>query len=102
MRSLQQRSPRQANELQVRMELQADCYAGVWAGKNRNRIERGDMEEGLRAASAIGDDTLMRGAGQRINPENFTHGTSQQRMDALRRGLESANDTACDAYFDFG
>ena len=102
VRSLQQRSPRRANELQVRMELQADCYAGVWAGKNRNRIERGDMEEGLRAASAIGDDTLMRGAGQRINPENFTHGTSQQRMDALRRGLESANDTACDTYFDFG
>ncbi|MHA7818519.1 MAG: KPN_02809 family neutral zinc metallopeptidase [Erythrobacter sp.] len=101
VRSLQQRSPRQANQLQVRMELMADCYAGVWAGKNRNRIERGDMEEGLRAASAIGDDTLMRGSGQRINPENFTHGTSQQRMEALRRGMESADDTVCDAYFDF-
>nr|WP_298928297.1 neutral zinc metallopeptidase [uncultured Erythrobacter sp.] len=100
VRSLQQRSPRQANDLQVRMELQADCYAGVWAGKNRNRIERGDMEEGLRAASAIGDDTIQRRAGQRINPEGFTHGTSRQRMDALRRGLESANDTVCDSYFD--
>lgn len=99
VRSLQQQNPRQSNQLQVRMELQADCYAGVWAGKNRSRIERGDMEEGLRAASAIGDDTLMRGSGQRINPENFTHGTSQQRMDALRRGLESADDTACDTYF---
>ncbi len=101
VRSLQQQNPRRSNELQVRMELQADCYAGVWAGKNRSRIERGDMEEGLRAASAIGDDTLMRNAGQRINPENFTHGTSQQRMQALRRGLESADDASCDTYFDF-
>lgn len=100
VRSLQQRNPRDANQLQVRMELQADCYAGVWAGKNRTLIERGDMEEGMRAASAIGDDTLMARSGQRINPENFTHGTSQQRMDALRRGLESANEAACDAYFD--
>ena len=83
------------------MELQADCYAGVWAGLNRNRIERGDMEEGLRAAASIGDDTLQRRAGQRINPENFTHGTSEQRMQALRLGLESADDTACDTYFDF-
>ena len=100
VRSLQQRNPGQSNALQVRMELQADCYAGVWAGKNRSLIERGDMEEGLRAASAIGDDTLMARSGQRINPENFTHGTSQQRMDALRRGLESANEAACDVYFD--
>lgn len=99
VRSLQQQRPRESNQLQVRMELQADCYAGVWAGKNRNRIERGDMEEGLRAASSIGDDTLMSRSGQRINPENFTHGTSQQRMDALRRGLESADDAACDSYF---
>ncbi len=101
VRSQQQRNPRQSNRLQVLMELQADCYAGVWAGKNRNRIEPGDMQEGLRAASAIGDDTLQRNAGQRINPEGFTHGTSQQRMDALRLGLESADDTACDSYFDF-
>ncbi len=101
VRSAQQQNPRRANELQVRMELQADCYAGVWAGLNRNRIERGDMEEGLRAAASIGDDTLQRRAGQRINPENFTHGTSEQRMQALRLGLESADDTACDTYFDF-
>lgn len=100
VRSAQQQNPRQSNQLQVRMELMADCYAGVWAGKNRSRIERGDMEEGLRAASSIGDDTLMRGQGRRINPENFTHGTSQQRMEALRRGMESADDTVCDSYFD--
>lgn len=99
VRSLQARNPNQSNQLQVRMELQADCYAGVWAGKNRNLIEPGDMQEGLRAASAIGDDTLMRNAGQRINPENFTHGTSRQRMEALRMGMEAADDSVCDRYF---
>jgi len=82
------------------MELQADCYAGMWAGRNRDLIEPGDLEEGLAAASAIGDDTLMRGAGQRINPENFTHGTSRQRMAALRLGLESNDDTACNVFFE--
>ena len=101
VRSLQQRNPSQQNQLQVRMELMADCYAGVWAGKNRRLIERGDMEEGLRAAAAIGDDTIQRRAGQRINPEAFTHGTSEQRMQALRRGFESADGSACDVYFDF-
>jgi len=102
VRSAQQQDRSRANALQVRMELQADCYAGVWAGKNRNLIEPGDMEEGLRAASAIGDDTLQRNAGQRVNPESFTHGTSKQRMEALRRGLQSADDAECDVYFDFG
>lgn len=101
VRSAQQQNPRRSNELQVRMELQADCYAGVWAGKNRQLIERGDLEEGMRAASSIGDDTLQRNAGQRINPEGFTHGTSAQRMQALRAGLESADDSVCDRYFQF-
>jgi predicted metalloprotease len=96
--SAQQQNPRAANQLQVRMELQADCYAGVWAGKNRNLIEPGDFEEGMTAASAIGDDTLERNAGQAVNPETFTHGTSAQRMAALRTGMESADDTACDKY----
>jgi len=99
VRSAQSQNPGRANELQVRMELMADCYAGVWAGKNRQLIEPGDMEEGLRAASAIGDDTIMRRSGQRINPENFTHGTSAQRMEALRLGLQSADSDACDVYF---
>lgn len=101
IRSLQQSNPSQSNQLQVRMELQADCYAGVWAGQNRKLIEKGDMEEGLRAAAAIGDDTIQRRSGQRISPESFTHGTSEQRMDALRRGFESSNGTACDVYLDF-
>ena len=96
IRSAQSQSPQQANQLQVLMELQADCYAGVWAGKNRNAIEPGDFEEGLTAASAIGDDALMRQAGRSVNPESFTHGTSQQRMQALRLGLESGDDTQCE------
>ena len=100
IRRAQSQDPSRRNDLQVRMELMADCYAGVWAGKNRRLIEPGDMEEGMRAASAIGDDTLMRRAGQRINPENFTHGTSAQRMDALRRGLQSADSDACNIYFE--
>ncbi len=102
VRSAQQQNQRMANQLQVRMELQADCYAGVWAGKNRNLIEPGDMEEGLAAASAIGDDTLQRSAGQRVSPESFTHGTSAQRVDALRRGMKAADDSTCDVYFDIG
>ncbi len=100
VRSLQQRSPSEANRLGVRLELQADCYAGVWAGLNRAAIEAGDIEEGMMAASAVGDDRIAGGAGRRINPENFTHGTSQQRREALRRGLESGDVTACNVYFE--
>lgn len=102
VRSAQSQNPARANELQVRMELQADCYAGVWAGKNRSVIEPGDMEEGLRAASAIGDDTLQRQAGQVVSPESFTHGSSAQRVEALRAGMESGDDRVCDAYFAMG
>lgn len=102
VRAAQRSNPASANRLQVAMELQADCYAGMWAGKNRNLIEAGDLEEGLKAASAIGDDTLQRNAGQGVNPESFTHGTSRQRMEALRLGLEAADDTACDAFFERG
>jgi predicted metalloprotease len=96
IRSEQSRNPAAANQLQVLMELQADCYAGVWAGKNRNAIEPGDFEEGMTAASAIGDDALMRQSGQAVSPESFTHGTSRQRMQALRLGMESADDRQCD------
>ena len=96
IRSAQQANPSQANQLQVMMELQADCYAGVWAGKNRNLVDPGDFEEGMTTASAIGDDTLMRNAGQRVSPESFTHGSSEQRMRALRLGMESGDDSQCD------
>ena len=102
IRSAQQQNPRAANRLQVLMELHADCYAGVWAGRNRNLIEPGDLQEGMTAAASIGDDTLQRNAGQRVNPESFTHGTSAQRMQALRLGLESGDDRKCDRIFETG
>lgn len=92
IQSAQQQNPRQANQLQVLMELQADCYAGVWAGKNRNLIEAGDIEEGMTAAASIGDDRLT---GGRVSSENFTHGTSEQRSQALRLGLQG-DDRQCD------
>ena len=97
IRSLQSQNPRQANALSVRLELQADCYAGVWANKNRDRLEPGDMESGLNAAHAIGDDTLMRNAGRRASPDMFTHGTSAQRVEWLRKGMQSGDDATCDA-----
>ena len=97
IRSLQSQNPARANALSVRLELQADCYAGVWAAKNRDRLEPGDMESGLNAAATIGDDALMRNAGRRVSPEQFTHGTSAQRSEWLRKGLQSADDTVCDA-----
>ena len=94
----QRLSAEQGNAVQVRVELQADCYAGVWAARNRARLEPGDIEEGMRAAEAIGDDTLQRQAQGRVVPESFTHGSSAQRMAWLRRGLESGNPAACDTF----
>lgn len=99
VRSAQQQNPARANQLSVRLELQADCYAGVWAAKNRDRLEPGDMESGLNAAHSIGDDVLMRNAGRSASPEAFTHGSAEQRMTWLRKGMESADDSACDALF---
>jgi predicted metalloprotease len=93
-------SQAQANALQVRMELQADCFAGVWganAGK-RNMLDRGDVEEGLRAAAAIGDDTIQRRTQGRVVPESWTHGSSQQRSSWLRKGLTSGNPKDCDTF----
>jgi predicted metalloprotease len=87
----------EANALQVRTELQADCYAGVW-GKETGLMEAGDIEEGLKAAQAIGDDTLQRDAGRTPMPDSFTHGTSEQRMHWLKRGLETGDPTSCDTF----
>ncbi len=100
VRSAQQSDARSANQLQVRMELQADCYAGVWAARNRNLIDAGDLEEGMTAANAIGDDTLMRNSGQSVNQESFTHGSSAQRMEWLRKGLQSGDEDQCDTFAD--
>lgn len=99
VRRLQARSGKaESNALQVRMELEADCYAGVWAARNADRIEQGDIAEGMAAANAIGDDTLQRNAGRRPMPESFTHGTSAQRKRWLQRGLESGNPASCDTF----
>ncbi len=91
------------NALQVKMELQADCYAGVWAANARTKagqpvLEPGDAEEGLKAASAIGDDTLQRESQGRVVPESFTHGSSAQRMMWLKRGLETGDPAQCDTF----
>lgn len=91
-------SKAEGNALQVRMELQADCYAGVWAAQNADRMEPGDVEEGLTAAHAIGDDTLMRGAGQRPVESMFTHGSSEQRMAWLKKGLQTGEPATCDTF----
>jgi predicted metalloprotease len=89
----------QGNQLQVGVELQADCYAGVWAANARDAngsiLEPGDVEEGMRAAEAIGDDTLQKQMQGRVVPDSFTHGSSAQRMEALRRGMQSGNPGAC-------
>ncbi|MBC2666241.1 neutral zinc metallopeptidase [Novosphingobium flavum] len=94
----QGQNPSQANALSVALELQADCYAGVWAAKNKDRLEPGDMESGLNAAHQIGDDTLMKAAGRRPMEEAFTHGSSAQRMKWLRTGMETGNEDACNTF----
>jgi predicted metalloprotease len=89
----------EGNAIQVKIELQADCYAGVWAANARDAqgsiLEPGDAEEGMRAAEAIGDDTLQRQSQGAVVPDSFTHGTSAQRVAALRTGLQSGNPAAC-------
>ena len=96
-----QASEKDANALSVRMELQADCYAGVWgyhANRKRNLIEPGDFEEGLKAAAAIGDDRLQKMGQGYVQPESWTHGSSDQRMTWLRRGLESGDPSVCNTF----
>jgi predicted metalloprotease len=100
VQSAQQQNPRASNQLQVRMELQADCYAGVWAAKNRDKLDAGDMEEGMQAAHQIGDDVLMKAAGRRPVEAAFTHGSAEQRMAWLRKGLQTGDDNACDTFAD--
>jgi predicted metalloprotease len=93
-------SKAEGNAVQVGVELQADCYAGVWAALAKapdgtRALEPGDIEEGMIAAAAIGDDALQRQAGQAVRPESFTHGSSAQRQEALRRGLQSGDPSVC-------
>jgi hypothetical protein len=89
-----------ANELSVRLELQADCFAGVWASsvQERDILEAGDVEEAIGAAEAVGDDRIQEATRGRIDPESFTHGTSEQRARWFRNGLESGDPAACDTF----
>ena len=100
VRALQQRAPSQANQLSVLMELQADCFAGIWGHSTgrRNLLDPGDVEEGLRAASSIGDDAIQRQTSGRVRPESFTHGSAEQRVEWLRRGLQSGDVKSCDTF----
>lgn len=91
-------SEAEGNALQVRMELQADCFAGVWANSAERLLEPGDIEEGLKAASAIGDDTLQRQAGRTVRPESFTHGSSEQRVGWFTRGFKGGRFEDCDTF----
>ncbi len=91
----------EANQMSVLTELQADCYAGVWANHAENQrdlLERGDVEEGMQAAASIGDDAIMRGAGARVRPESFTHGSSKQRVEWFRRGITTGDMNQCDTF----
>lgn len=100
VRRTQQSNPDAANELSVRMELQADCLAGVWghSTEQRNILEQGDVEKALNAAAAIGDDRLQRMSGRQVTPESFTHGTSAQRVQWFQTGLNSGNLSACNTF----
>ncbi len=97
VRRLQQRDPGSVNTLSVKLELQADCFAGVWGNSTEQRklIDESDVKDGLAAAAAVGDDRLQRMSTGRVSPESFTHGSSAQRVAAFRRGLESGRVSGC-------
>lgn len=100
LRQLQQRNPSQQNRLSVAMELQADCYAGVWGyhAQKVGQLERGDVDEGLTAAASVGDDRLQKMSRGRVQPETFTHGSSADRMRWFKRGFEAGDVTQCDTF----
>lgn len=100
VRQAQQQNPASANQLSVMLELQADCYAGVWAHstQSRGKLEEGDVEEALSAASAVGDDRIQQQSGQRVNVDGFTHGSATQRSEWFRRGFSSGDSQSCDTF----
>ncbi len=96
----QESNPRAANQLSERLELQADCFAGVWGHSTDQRklLDPGEVREGLTAAAAVGDDRLQKMAGRAVNPETFTHGSSQQRMDWFQKGFSSGDMKDCNTF----
>jgi predicted metalloprotease len=100
LRQLQEQNPREQKPLSVKMELQADCFAGIWAHSTQERgiLEQGDIQSALSAASAVGDDRLQKMATGHVNPDSFTHGSSQQRMMWFRKGFDSGSITACNTF----
>jgi predicted metalloprotease len=100
VRRLQSSRPAEANQLSVQFELQADCYAGVWGSSaaKRGELQTGDVEEGLSAAAAVGDDRIQRMSTGRVSPEDFTHGSAQQRTSWFQRGLSTGRLSACDTF----
>ena len=100
IRDAQRSDSRSANQLSVRLELQADCFAGVWAhsAAERNKLETGDIDEGLNAASAVGDDRIQQQTTGSVNVDSFTHGSAQQRTQWFRRGYDSGSTKSCDTF----
>jgi len=100
VRAAQEQQPGAQNELSVRLELQADCFAGVWGHSTAQRdiLERGDIEDALNAAAAIGDDRLQKMSQGRVVPESFTHGSSKQRVEWFRRGFDGGDPKSCDTF----
>ena len=100
MRAAQQQNPQDANQLSVRLELQADCFAGVWghSTQQRNLLDPGDVDSGLKAAAAVGDDRLQRMSRGTVNPETFTHGSSAQRMEWFQRGFQDGTIASCNTF----
>jgi predicted metalloprotease len=100
VQAAREQNPRAANQLSERLELQADCFAGVWGHSTDQRklLDPDEVHEGLNAAAAVGDDRLQRMAGRSVNPETFTHGTSQQRMDWFQKGFSTGDMKACNTF----
>jgi predicted metalloprotease len=100
VRRAQQSDPGAANQYSVRLELQADCFAGVWgrSAEGRNHLSEGDIEEGMNAAAAVGDDRILQKAGRSANADSFTHGTSAQRVSWFKKGYDTGDPRACDTF----
>lgn len=100
VRRAQQNDPSSANQYSIRLELQADCYAGLWgrSTQQRDKLDQGDIEEGMNAAAAVGDDRILGQSGRRVNTDSFTHGSSEQRVSWFRKGYDTGDLRACDTF----